>query len=43
MKLLAYLSLFLSLAISSSDSLEDEAVSWLQNYLKVDTVNPPGN
>ena len=43
MKLLAYLSLFLSLTISSTDSLEDEAISWLQNYLKIDTVNPPGN
>ena len=24
-------------------SIDDEAVSWLQEYLQVDTVNPPGN
>ena len=29
--------------ISAVESLDDEAVSWLQNYLKIDTVNPPGN
>ena len=24
-------------------SIEDEAFAWLQAYLKVDTINPPGN
>jgi len=24
-------------------SIDDEAVSWLQEYLQIDTVNPPGN
>ncbi len=28
---------------SRNQSIEDEAVAWLQEYLKVDTVNPPGN
>jgi len=26
-----------------SQSIEDEALDWLQSYLQVDTVNPPGN
>lgn len=26
-----------------SDSLEDEAVGWLQDLIRLDTVNPPGN
>ena len=26
-----------------SQSLEDEAVGWLQNYIQIDTINPPGN
>lgn len=24
-------------------SLEDEAVTWLQEFIKIDTINPPGN
>ncbi|MDP1930183.1 MAG: M20/M25/M40 family metallo-hydrolase [Gammaproteobacteria bacterium] len=27
----------------NSPSIEDEAVAWLQEYIRVDTVNPPGN
>lgn len=26
-----------------SQSIEDEALNWLQSFLQVDTVNPPGN
>ena len=35
-------SLFTNLSLAN-ESLEDEAVAWLQAYLKVDTINPPGN
>ena len=24
-------------------SLQDEAVRWLQEYIRIDTINPPGN
>jgi len=30
-------------AQGSVSSLQDEAVNWLQAYLRVDTINPPGN
>jgi len=26
-----------------AQSLEDEAVAWLQEFIQVDTINPPGN
>ena len=26
-----------------AQSIEDEALSWLQGYLRVDTINPPSN
>lgn len=26
-----------------AQSIEDEAVQWLQDYIRVDTINPPGN
>jgi acetylornithine deacetylase/succinyl-diaminopimelate desuccinylase-like protein len=26
-----------------SQSIEDEALAWLQDYIRVDTINPPGN
>ena len=43
-KLLIIFIVTLNIAlISAVESLDDEAVSWLQNYLKIDTVNPPGN
>ena len=43
-KLLIIFIVTLNIAlISAAESLDDEAVSWLQNYLKIDTVNPPGN
>lgn len=27
----------------SAQSIEDEAVAWLQEFIQVDTINPPGN
>ena len=30
-------------ATARGQTLEDEAVSWLQEYITVDTINPPGN
>ncbi len=32
-----------ALAQVSAQALQDEAVNWLQAYLRVDTINPPGN
>ena len=26
-----------------AQSIEEEAVGWLQDYIRVDTTNPPGN
>ena len=26
-----------------ASALQDEAVNWLQTYLRVNTINPPGN
>lgn len=37
------LSLFLSTEATQAQTLEDEAVDWLQGYIRVDTINPPGN
>ena len=34
---------FENILASKDQTLDDEAVSWLQEYLQVDTVNPPGN
>ena len=34
---------FESVLASKVHTLDDEAVLWLQEYLQVDTVNPPGN
>ena len=30
-------------SVSKSQTFEDEAVGWLQNYIQIDTINPPGN
>ncbi len=30
-------------AQARESALQDEAVKWLQAYLRVDTINPPGN
>ncbi|MFT7287025.1 MAG: acetylornithine deacetylase/succinyl-diaminopimelate desuccinylase-like protein, partial [Halieaceae bacterium] len=35
---------FIALAANTqAQSIEDEAVAWLQEYLRIDTINPPGN
>ena len=34
---------FESILASKVKTLDDEAVLWLQEYLQIDTVNPPGN
>ena len=34
---------FISCDVLRSQTLEDEAVGWLQNYIQIDTINPPGN
>jgi acetylornithine deacetylase/succinyl-diaminopimelate desuccinylase-like protein len=39
-------TIFLLLIFSSqtnAQALEDEAVAWLQEFIQVDTINPPGN
>jgi acetylornithine deacetylase/succinyl-diaminopimelate desuccinylase-like protein len=37
------LSLFSFSQIASAQSIEDEALVWLQSFIRVDTINPPGN
>ena len=37
------LTIFILCSAAESQTLEDEAVSWLQEYIQVDTINPPGN
>ena len=44
MRILVYVfAVFLSSTFAFSQSLEDETISRLQEYLRVDTINPPGN
>lgn len=40
---LALVSMDAAAQSSSSMSIEDEAVAWLQEFVRIDTVNPPGN
>jgi acetylornithine deacetylase/succinyl-diaminopimelate desuccinylase-like protein len=42
-RLACLLALLLSPSFAFPQSLEDETVSRLQEYLRVDTINPPGN
>ena len=37
------LTVFIFCNGANAQTLEDEAVSWLQEYIQVDTINPPGN
>ena len=37
------LTVFIFCNGAKAQTLEDEAVSWLQEYIQVDTINPPGN
>lgn len=41
---LALLAALSCLALSAhAQSIEDEALAWLQDFIRVDTINPPGN
>ena len=42
-KHLLLLLVFLANPIAQAQSLDDEAIKWLQEYIKIDTINPPGN
>jgi len=37
------LAIFFTAAHAHAQTLEDEAVDWLQGFIRVDTINPPGN
>ena len=39
----ATLALCLLTLTTHAQSIEDEAVTWLQEFIQVDTINPPGN
>ena len=46
MRLINLCCVLLTLAFSAgaqSQTLEDEAVQWLQDLIRTDTINPPGN
>ena len=35
---------FLAIALpAGAQAIEDEALGWLQQYIRIDTINPPGN
>lgn len=34
---------FLLIGNAGAQSIEDEAVAWLQEFIQIDTINPPGN
>ena len=40
---LSLLALLASVMPSHAQSIDDEAVAWLQEYIRIDTINPPGN
>ncbi len=40
---LVVLTIFVLSSTASAQSIEDEALDWLQAYIQVDTMNPPGN
>ena len=45
-KKISYLFIFIGFIVnqtSHAQAIEDEALDWLQSFLKVDTINPPGN
>jgi len=44
LKRLTLLTAIAGLAVSAhAQPIEDEALNWLQEYIRVDTINPPGN
>ena len=40
---IATLALLAISCCAAAQSVEDDALVWLQAFLKVDTINPPGN
>ncbi|MDA1370577.1 MAG: M20/M25/M40 family metallo-hydrolase [Proteobacteria bacterium] len=42
-KILFTLSLSLIINHALAQTLEDESVAWLQDFIRIDTINPPGN
>jgi len=40
---LSLLALLASAMPSHAQTIDDEAVAWLQEYIRIDTINPPGN
>lgn len=37
------LAAYIIVGQASAQSIEDEAVAWLQEFIQIDTINPPGN
>jgi len=42
-KTILFLYLLFCFEIANTQSLEDQAVLWLKEFIKIDTINPPGN
>ena len=42
-RLITFVSLLLLSAVAGAQSIEDEALDWLQSFIRIDTINPPGN
>ena len=42
-KIILLLCLLSSFEVANTQSLEDQAVLWLKEFIKIDTINPPGN
>ena len=43
LKLLPLLLLLTFSSAGQAQSIEDEALDWLQAFIQIDTINPPGN
>jgi len=42
-RLITFVSLLLLSVVAGAQSIEDEALDWLQQFIRIDTINPPGN
>lgn len=42
-RIIAFVALCIATLPSHAQSIEDEALGWLQQFLQIDTINPPGN
>ena len=42
-RLITFVSLLLFSVVAGAQSIEDEALDWLQRFIRIDTINPPGN